>query len=367
MANERLTLRLVVDKLNAQNVEQLLHRIKSRYSARLFTYECDPFNPRKNLNWVNQHLQVDAWLVPYVGLELALELKQPFILCLHDLVHEHFRSVYVPRFPDYFSRFDKTVQSMTKEAAAVVFSSNFTRTNEGRLLQLPDSKTEMIRLAAPTEEYEQMQILDEATLRHRYRLSRPYLVYPSAIRLHKNHPRLIEAFLRYLRSQTGCAATYHLVLTDHYMNSPLKSEISSLLRVYRDVANHVIFVGRIPASDLPSLFKYAVGTVVPTLFEGSFPFQILESLLMDTPVAFSRIEPIQELLADISVFPSFDPCDLDEMEHSIADLFHPQPALFERQQAVIKPLLTRTWVHVAKEYLALAARVTPGNSPNHSD
>ena len=126
---------------------------------------------------------------------MALELERPFILCVHDLVYLHFRELYVRKHPELVGEMERVVYAMANKAAKVVFNSHYIQRNEGlRFLGLLPSKTRVIRLAAPAEEYRTFGIVDETAFRNKYRLFDGYIVYPSVIRAHKNHDRLIEAF-----------------------------------------------------------------------------------------------------------------------------------------------------------------------------
>ena len=98
----------------------------------------------------------------------------------------------------------------------------------------------------------------------------------------------------------------------------------------------VIFLDRLPAKDIPSLYKYALGTIVPTLFEGSFPFQILESLLQDTPVAFSNIPVVAEVVSVQHLPYCFNPYKIDSIQSSIQYLWENNRTLASVQKGRFK-------------------------------
>jgi glycosyltransferase involved in cell wall biosynthesis len=306
--------------------------------------------------WLNRNIPVDIWFVPYVGLKLALELKRPFVLCVHDLVYLHFKDLYYSKQPDFFQNLNPIVSAMAIKAAVVVFNSNYIRDNEGlRFLGLPLSKTQVIRLAAPFEEYRSVGICDETVFRQKHNLQGPYLVFPSVMRLHKNHDRLIEAFLNFKRTPEGVASNLSLVLTDHYVNRPFEKEITALLNrcTTQNELDSLVFLGRVQSSEIPSLYKHAVGTIVPTLFEGSCPFPILESLTVGTPVAISRIKVAMEVIQDMNVFITFDPYSIIEIEAAIQGLWRRHKGLAAIQRAAISGAMQRSWSDVAREYEAL--------------
>lgn len=333
---------------------------------KLFSKELAQFPERfilltsNSMDWINTHVPVDVWIVPSISIEMAMFLQKPFILCLHDLVYLHFRDMYYGKLPEFTDKVNRFAYPMTDKAYAVVFNSNYVRTADGiGYLELPVEKTHVIRLAAPTEEYSSFGIYDEDSFRKKYQLFEKYIVFPSVIRLHKNHCMLIEAFIKFRHTPDGYHSKLQLVFTDNCHTSLLNKEISDILEscVDLDIRRSIHFIGRIPSTDLPSLYKYAIGTIVPTLFEGSCPFPILESLAVGTPVAASRIEVTKEVIHDIESFLPFNPTSVEEMANSIQLLWSHNSNLLPRQINTLSASLSRTWSDVAHEYFNLTQHV----------
>lgn len=309
-----------------------------------------------NMGWINGHVPVEVWIVPIVSLKLALHLEKPYVLCLHDLVHHQFRDLYYSIQPEFCHWVDRNAYDVMDSAAAIVSSSQYVRLHHAVALGgMPLAKTHVIRLAPPSSEYQSSPPVPEAAFRAAYQLFEPYIVFPSVLRLHKNFERLIAAFLRYRHSPDGFASRLHLVFTDDLSNNPKRAEVMQLLLQCQneEIRSSVRFIGRIPKFHIPSLYQYAVGTIVPTLFEGSCPFPILESLTMGTPVAVSQLEVTQELIQDMEGFLAFNPYSLEEMEVAIRGLWLHRDQLLPRQQAAICHAMQRSWNDVAAEYYAL--------------
>lgn len=346
---------VVTGEINLDEVRRLTDTVDAVYPGRLFVL------PIPNMDWVNAYVPVDKWIVPYAGMAMALQLQKPVIVCLHDMVYKHFPADYYSVDPEFCNRLDRIVTPLARKAAAVVFNSEFIRKHEGlQFLSLPPDKTHVIRLAPPSEEYGTIGLADEFAFRQSYGLHAPYLVYPSAIRLHKNHDRLVEAFLAYKMSPEGRQNSLQLVMTDDWNNvnlhtAPIFAKIKVAIAACPDpqARASIRFIGRIPAQDLPSLYKYAFGTIVPTLFEGSCPFPILESLLMDTPVAVSRLEVTGEIIPTMSAFVTFDPYSIPEIHNAIHELSAYNRSLLPAEKTAISEALKRNWSDVAREYYNL--------------
>ncbi|TCM98965.1 glycosyltransferase involved in cell wall biosynthesis [Paenibacillus sp. BK033] len=338
---------------NVKETETIFAPLKAMYPSRMHFYHSD------SMATINRVVPADVWIVPYVGMGLAQYLHRPYIVCLHDLVYMHFPDLY-SKDMDHYQYIHSLAEKITRNAAIVVFDSEYIRNHEGlEYLKLPVHQTEVVRFAAPHEEYSSFGIKTEVEFRVKYNLFGPYLTFPSVIRLHKNHERLIDAFHRFRLTELGRASGLKLIFTDDLNNRPRQQEITEALNAVADpvIRASIIFMGRIPSADLPSLYKYAEGVVVPTLFEGSCPFPIVESLLMETPVAFGRLSIVQEVIPDMSSFATFDPYNPVEIAESIGRLYLQGKSVVPAQKEAASGLLHRRWADVALDYAAIISRI----------
>jgi len=334
--------------------ERLFNSTLAHFSERFLLVKSN------SMDWINRHVPVDVWIVPFIGLENAIFLKKPYILCLHDLVYMHFQDMYYGRHPELPNRLNRFVYPMADKATAIVSLSNYVRITDGvGYLRQPEEKTYVIRLASPIEEYATFGVHDDVSFREKHQLYGEYIVFPSVLRLHKNHCRLIEAFIRFRQTPDGHTSKLQLVFTDTLHTSILYEEISAIINSCPEleIRNSIHFIGRIHSTDLPSLYKYAIGTIVPTLSEGGCPVPILESLGVGTPVAVSRIEVTKEAIPDIEAFLPFDPYSVEEMANSIQLLWAHNRNLLPRQLSALSASFPRSWSDVAHEYFSLVQHV----------
>lgn len=349
LQQENVNVIVLTEHGNMPEIVSLFSVVKEKYPSRLALVAA------QHMEWVNANLPVDIWVIPYPASPLAYNLNKPFILCLHDLSYIHF-----PEEPrdQRIQLLDFSARALALRTACAVFSSAFIRNNEGlAYLNLPAERTRVIRLAPPVEEYNAFGYVEEASFRARYNLHFPYLVFPSAIRHYKNHTRLIEAFLRYRQNEPD--SPLNLLITDNPAQYNRCHELLAAAERSPNIQDrHLILFtqNRLPSEHLPSLYRYALGTIVPTLFEGSCPFPILESLNEGTPVAVSDIPVTRELIGCMDDFIAFNPFSIEEMTCAISRLVagHANPA---RQQAVLSAVLVRTWRDVGAEYLALCRQI----------
>lgn len=339
---------------NYADAEQSFSPLRSMFPGRVHIHHSN------NVEHFNAHVPAEIWIVPIISLDLAMFLKKPYILCLHDLVHHQFKDLYFSTYPEFCHRVDRNGYYILHKAAAVVSNSNYVRIHHGiGIAGLPAHKTHVIRLAPPSDEYRTFSFMDQQQFRAKYQLHHEYIVFPTVLRLHKNFERLIAAFIQFRLTIDGYHSRLRLVFTDQLSSSPKEADVMRMLHYVQDpeILNSLMFIGRIPTSDLPSLYKYAVGTIVPTLFEGSCPFPILESLTVGTPVSAANIEVTNEIIPDMSAFLAFDPYSVDQIEASLRALWVYRHTLVPRQQEVIQGAMQRGWSDVANEYYALLQHV----------
>jgi len=136
-----------------------------------------------------------------------------------------------------------------------------------------------------------------------------YLFVSSQSRLHKNHLNLLKAYRFLLRERY---INLKLVFTGEFSDE--MDEYITEERLHLDVLS----MHYMPPVVHASFYTCAKLTVVPTLFEGGFPFVFSESLSVNTPVVLSDIPAVREVFSEEErkLF-CFDPYNIQEMAHKI--------------------------------------------------
>jgi len=163
-----------------------------------------------------------------------------------------------------------------------------------------------------------------------------YLLCASTTHPHKNHDRLLRVFRMLLDERPEM----RLVLTG--VRGFVAGRVESLVREL-GLESAVELKGWVPREELHELFRRARGFVYPTRFEG-FGLPVLEAMAAGLPLACSRIEPLQTIVAGAAWL--FDPDSDEEMLAALRRLSRGEAAPGGRERAA-----HFTWERAARETL----------------
>ncbi len=123
-----------------------------------------------------------------------------------------------------------------------------------------------------------------------------------------------------------------------------------------DVAGHIRFAGSVPYSELPQKYRDADIFILPSLAEG-MPLVVLEAMGTGLPIAASRVQGIDELVAEDVNGALFDPGDADGLARSLVKLINAGKGRIEMGKASVERVKPYDWKHIADAYLALYADI----------
>jgi glycosyltransferase involved in cell wall biosynthesis len=158
-----------------------------------------------------------------------------------------------------------------------------------------------------------------------------YLLYPANVWPHKNHARLLEAFVAFLRSNPNSDLT--LVCT----GAPGAAADDLVANAQRQLPpGRFAFLGFLDEPDFAALLHACRALVFPSLYEG-FGLPILEAMALSKPVLCSNVTSLPEVAGDAALL--FDPYDVAQITAAIERL--------EREPALESSLIARGRQRVA--------------------
>ncbi|MEP6977762.1 MAG: glycosyltransferase family 1 protein [Thermoleophilia bacterium] len=208
----------------------------------------------------------------------------PLVFCIQDLIHLAIPAESTPLIRAYYRT---VVRPAGRRARAVCTASHFARDEVRAWL----GETVHVVAVGAGVASEFRPDGDRATR------GRPYVLYVGNRKPHKNLPRLFEAFAR-----SGIAGEASLLLTG-------SSDPETVEAAWRaGVERSVDFAGRVAEADLPALYRGALATALPSLYEG-FGLPALESMACGVPVVGSNVTAVLEVVGDAGIL--VDPLDVE--------------------------------------------------------
>jgi glycosyltransferase involved in cell wall biosynthesis len=318
--------------------------------------------------------------VTYPGTTYPLGLSAPLVAVVPDLVYADFPTLFTPAWVE---RVDRRIRQLVPRAAAVLSYSQHVASRH--VVGYLGVKPERVRVIphAPFDAGARLDAARAATGEDRPRIARAlvrdflagrardrdgledgrraylrdlpldeidYLFVSAKLRPTKNYLNLLRAFERLLRRRYRNLKLVMTGATEGGFDAGGVRRYLSETRLDLDVLS----VPDLPSNVHAAFLHLAALTVVPTLFEGGFPFPFSESLSVDTPVVMSAIPVTRDVVPpDLWPVMLFDPYDLDSIAERLEWGLDHRQELLERQRPLHAALCRRTWAHAADEYLAV--------------
>lgn len=235
-------------------------------------------------------------LLHSLGTTAPIVAGMPNVMTILDLIYEH--------FPETFPAVARLglkaqVGPAARTAGRVCTISESVKRDVVQRLRVDPGKVDVTYLGFGMRRVE--HATPEAELRERLGLGEGrVLLCVSAALVHKNLPRLIEAF-----AQLGAGfEDVRLVLAGH---AGREHHALTALAAARGVADRVTLTGWISDEDMEGLYGLATACAYPSLHEG-FGMPVLEAMARDRPLACSNATSLPEVAGDAAEL--FDPEDV---------------------------------------------------------
>jgi glycosyltransferase involved in cell wall biosynthesis len=243
---------------------------------------------------------------------------------------------------------DRTlIPRVAKRADAIITVSNSARYDILRHLKVPREKVKVI-MGAVSSHFR--PIVDPAQLdsvKAKYGLHQPFILYVGTIEPRKNLTRLIQAFADLKKS--GLPHKLVIVGQSGWHVGPIFAEVERL-----GLTKDIIFTGYVPIEDLPALYSLCESMAFPSLYEG-FGLPVLEAMACGAAVVTSRSSSLIEVAGDAALL--VNPLSVAEIADSLRRL-HLDPNLRAelRVQGIVRASHF-TWEAAARSTLDLYEKV----------
>jgi len=309
----------------------------------------------QKLSWIaNLASEADRMIVPIIHLENALHLRMPTLVALHDLV--------IVEFLDSFLKYDsnaqthastvlRIVEEFSKKGAFFCSNSDFVRKEhlQRYAKNIQNESTDFVYLPVILPQDLETRLPSKKALSEKFNLPEKYIFIPTQIRPYKNIETAVSA-LGELREE---GVDIKLVLT----GTP-NSEVDQLIRE-NHLESAVVLTGDLSEYELYAFHKFAVATVVPSLFEGGFPWQGLEAMAMGTPAIMAKIPVTLERLQFLGFDPQtcglslFEPQNVGDLVSQIKQVLSDRAQIVTQQEKIKSELLKYTWKEAGERYFQI--------------
>jgi len=249
----------------------LWHRLRLPAPAELFTGRCDLFH------------STDFALPPTAGART--------IVTVHDLTFLRYPECAHPRLRAYL---ESVAPRSMRRADRIIADSEATRRDLIELLGAPAEKIGVVYGGIEDEFTAQGEPAADAAVRRRHGLEKPYVFSVGTIEPRKNYALLLRAYARMLKKMKD-APILAIAGGKGWLYDDIFAEV-----VRCGLKERVRFLGFVPDSDLPALYRGAALFVFPSLYEG-FGFPPLEAMACGCPVVCSNASSLPEVVGDAAV------------------------------------------------------------------
>lgn len=219
------------------------------------------------------------------------------IVTIHDLVFL--------KYPDYYPLSDRIIykeksKRACKKADHIIAISEATKEDIVNYFDIEESKITVVYQACSEIYYSN----DASTIPSED--ERPFFMFVSSITERKNLQLVLRALARIAKVDRPLLK----VVGKGAKHENAMKALAQKLGISEDVE----FQGRVDDVNLRSLYKQAMFTIYPSLYEG-FGIPIVESMLMGTPVITSNISSMPEAAAGVAEL--IDPNSVEDLEKAI--------------------------------------------------
>ncbi|RFZ92148.1 glycosyltransferase family 1 protein [Mucilaginibacter conchicola] len=227
-------------------------------------------------------------------------LKKPFVLTVHDFIHE--------LFPEYFLASDHTVHhkaQLINKADHIIAISQSTLNDLQTIYNVPDDKVTLVYHG-----FEPTVVADDVA-----RSAKPdYILYVGDRAGYKN-------FFKWLAAVAPLLVKYQLkaICAGGGVFTPTEQEFIQRLNI-----GNLISQTTATEQQLANLYAGALFFAYPSLYEG-FGFPVLEAFANNCPVVLSNTSCFKEVGGDAAAY--FDPSSIESMQGVMEQMISNSAAL----------------------------------------
>ncbi len=221
------------------------------------------------------------------------KLHKPFVLTVHDMIHELFPEYFTPKDP-----FTTYKRLLIEKATHFIAISQSTKDDLQKIYSIPDTKITVIHHGFTAPPFKVMST-------NTYNVPENYILFVGDRSGYKNFFKFISAITpilgKYSEITVICSGggPFNIVEQEFLIRNKIHSRVKQI---------------NVSDEELGLLYKNALLFVYPSLYEG-FGLPLLEAFYYNCPVVASNTSCFKEVGGDAVVY--FDPLDINDIKNAI--------------------------------------------------
>jgi len=284
-------------------------------------------------------------LMHFLNFNCPVRYGGKFVVTIHDLTLLFYPET--ARDTNIYKKlgFKYVMKKACRNAAKIIAVSENTKKDIIDKFQIPKSKIQTIYEAADDKIFGRVSSESLKSLREKYKINQPLILYVGQFRAHKNLIGLLKAF-EILRSNFPCQLA---ILGKRDLNHQLKTILDKA-----DYKDDIVMPGFVEDTELAQWYKIASVFVLPSFYEG-FGLPGLEAMMVGTPVAASNQASLPEIYQDGAWY--FDPFDTADIAGRIKEVLKDEKLrknLIEKGKIIAR---SYSWRKTAEQTLDLYKQI----------
>ncbi len=274
---------------------------------------------------------------------ISPSISDRYVISIMDLI-----PILYPKMvtPIYAAQSKFYFPKILKSADQIIAISNNTKQDIINWLKIDPDKIHVTHLGV-SEKFHVSNEEEITTLKQKYQLKDPFILFVGALEPKKNIPTLIKAFHLCLKKEPSL----NLVIAGR---KSWKYEAIFQLINDLNLQSKVRYLNFIPYDDLPSLYSAATAFVFPSSYEG-FGFPPLEAMKCGTPVIVSNRSSLPEVVGPRGLM--VDPENYHELSEMILKLIQDESFRLEMRDYYLDYAKQFTWERTVKQTEAVYDKV----------
>lgn len=275
------------------NYVDLLPNKQFRGKVRIFNYLNKPYTILKLKQQkfdVFHPTYYDSYFLKYIG-------DKPFVLTVHDMIHEKFSEMFSPK--------DRTTEQkrlLEEKAAKIIAVSQSTKKDLIDLFGADESKIEVV--------YHGNSLFPKSNIKLSLEIPKKYLLFVGGRNSYKNFERFIKSIAELLTQDKEL----FVVCTGGGKFSNYEIRLFKELGISKQILQF-----NLDDDSLVYFYKNALAFIFPSLYEG-FGIPVLESFACGCPLVCSNVSSLPEVAGEAALY--FDPYSKESIRNAVLRILY---------------------------------------------